>query len=238
MGIKKTRSGSRRYVDPKTSPPSRHRTATRFDAKDFLAHPGFGKRLVEYAAKSAIFTQGDKCDAIFYIQDGRVKITVVSKFGREATLALLGPGEFIGEDAIAGHPSRLVTASTLTRCVLMRIERSEMLRVLKEESAFSDVLMAFLLARNQRFQEDLIDQLFNNSEKRLARMLLLLSQFGSEGNAQVVIPKLSQETLAEMIGTTRSRVSHFMNRFRKLGFVEYNGGLRIHASLLNVIVKE
>jgi CRP/FNR family cyclic AMP-dependent transcriptional regulator len=176
---------------------------------------------------------------VFYIQKGRVKLTVFSKRGKEATIALLGAGNFLGEECIAAiQPRRMATATTMTPATILRIERKEMVRVLHEEKLFSEVFVSYLLARNARIQEDLVDHLFNSSEKRLARALLLLAQFGKDGAPETVIPKMSQETLAEMIGTTRSRVSFFMNRFRKLGFIEYNGKLSVHSSLLNVILHD
>jgi CRP-like cAMP-binding protein len=186
-----------------------------------------------------LFSQGDAADSIFFVQDGRLKLTVVSKSGKEATIALLGPSDFIGEDCVAAANSkRLATAVSITECALLRIERAEMLRVLHQEHALSDVFCSFLLARNVRIQEDLIDQMFNSSEKRLARVLLLLAQFGKEGKPEKVIPNLSHELLAQMVGTTRSRVTFFMNRFRKLGFVQYNGEMQVHSSLLNVILHD
>ena len=210
-----------------------------FDPEAFLTQAGVGRTLVNLRKKQTLFSQGDPSDAVFYIQKGRVKLTVVSKSGKEATIALLGPGEFVGESCItSAHPLRVTTAAAMTECAVLKIEKKEMVRVLHQEHAFSDVFVSFLLARNARIQEDLVDQLFNSSEKRLARILLLLAQFGKEGKPETVIPKLSQETLAEMVGTTRSRVSFFMNRFRKLGFVKYNGGLQVHSSLLNIILHE
>lgn len=189
--------------------------------------------------KRKIFSQGDVGDAVFYIQKGKAKLSVLSRQGKEATISLFGPGDFVGEDSIAGVQSlRMASATAMTSCTVLRIERKEMMRVIHEEHIFSDVFVAYLLARNTRIQEDLIDQLFNSSEKRLARKLLLLANFGKEGKPEVVVPKISQETLAEMIGATRSRVSFFMNRFRKLGFIEYNGTLRIHSSLLNVVLHD
>ena len=214
-------------------------SAKEFDAAEFLAKAGLGKALVEHPKGQCIFSQGNSADAVFYIQKGRVKVSVVSKQGKEAVVALLTPGEFVGEECIAsGHPTRLTTATALTDCSLLKISKKEMTRVLREEPELSAVFVSFLLARNAHIQEDLIDQLFNSSEKRLARVLLLLAQFGKEGKPEIVVPKLSQETLAEMIGTTRSRVSFFMNRFRKMGFIEYNGEMRIHSSLLNVILHD
>jgi len=186
-----------------------------------------------------VFSQGDTADNVFYIQKGRIKLTVISKRGKEATIALLGSGDFLGEECIAAmQPVRMATATALMPGTLLKIERKEMMRVLHEENTFSDVFVTYLLARNMRVQEDLIDQLFNSSEKRLARALLLLARFGKEGAPETVIPKISQETLAEMIGTTRSRVSFFMNRFREMGFIEYNGTLSVHSSLLNVVLHD
>jgi len=185
------------------------------------------------------FPRGDAANAVFYIQKGKIKLTVISKRGKEATISLLGAGNFLGEECIATiQPQRMATAIALTPANVLRIERSEMKRVLHEEKLFSEIFVTYLLARNARIQEDLVDHLFNSSEKRLARALLLLAQFGKDGTPETVIPKMSQETLAEMIGTTRSRVSFFMNRFRKMGFIEYNGKLSVHSSLLNVILHD
>ena len=210
-----------------------------FDSGAFLANAGLGKRIVQMKAKSAFFTQGGVADCVFYLQSGRAKLTVVSKGGKEATITLLTAGEFIGEEAIAGPVGlRMATATAITACSALKIEREEMIRVLHEEHAFSDVFMKFLLARSMRTQADLVDQLFNSSEKRLARILLLMAEFGKPGEPETLIPAITQETLAEMIGTTRSRVSFFMNRFRKLGFVEYNGRIRVHKSLLNVVLHD
>jgi CRP-like cAMP-binding protein len=186
-----------------------------------------------------VFGQGDDADAVFYVQKGKIKLSVISKRGKEATIALLGDGNFLGEESIAAVLlKRVATATALTPSTILRIERGEMVRVLHEEQLFSEVFVAYLLSRNARVQEDLVDQLFNSSEKRLARALLLLAQFGKEGAPERVIPRISQETLADMIGTTRSRVNFFMNRFRKMGFIEYNGKLSIHSSLLNVILHD
>ena len=210
-----------------------------FDPGVFLAKTGLGRKIIEVEKRNTLFSQGDAADAVFYIQKGKVKLTVLSKRGKEATIALLGTGDFVGEECIAAiQPQRLSTASALTPCTILKISRREIVRVLHEEKSFSEIFVAYLLARNVRTQEDLIDQLFNSSEKRLARTLLLLARFGKEGTPELVIPKISQETLAEMIGTTRSRVSFFMNRFRKLGFIEYNGTLSVHSSLLNVILHD
>jgi CRP/FNR family transcriptional regulator, cyclic AMP receptor protein len=186
----------------------------------------------------AIFRQGDTTDAVFYLQKGKVKLAATSKSGKEATIAFFGAGSFLGEESITGTQLRLATATTLTRATVLKIERKEMIRVLHEESSFSELFVSYLLARNARVQADLVDQLFNSSEKRLARALLLLAQFGKDGTPEKVIPKISQESLAAMIGTTRSRVSFFMNRFRKLGFIQYNGVLSVHSSLLNVILHD
>ena len=208
-----------------------------FDVADFLAKAGLGRRLVQLSPKEAFFTQGGKADSIFYLQRGRAKLTVVSQSGKEATITILVPGEFIGEDSLAAQGGlRMATAVAITPCSALKIERSHMIRILHEEHTFSDLFLRFLLARSMRTQADLVDQLFNSSEKRLARILLLMAEFGREGQPETLIPQITQETLAEMIGTTRSRVSFFMNRFRKLGFIEYNGRIRVHKSLLNVIL--
>jgi len=206
---------------------------------EFLAKRGAGRTIAELKKNEPIFAQGDVANAVFYIQKGRIRVSVISKAGKEATVALLGAGNFLGEECIAApNVQRVTTATALADSTVLRIERDEMIRVLHEEQAFSEVFVAYLLARNARTQEDLVDQLFNSSEKRLARALLLLAQFGKEGAPETVIPKISQEALAEMVGTTRSRVSFFMNRFRKLGFIEYNGKLSVHSSLLNVILHD
>ena len=208
-----------------------------FDAEAFLAAPGLGRKIVTVRAKQAFFSQGDPADSIFYLQEGRAKLTVVSKSGKEATITLLSHGDFVGEESIAGVAGlRLATATAITPCAALRTDRAEMIRVMHEEQAFSDRFLSFLLARSMRIQADLVDQLFNSSEKRLARILLLMAHFGKPGHPQTLIPKISQESLAEMVGTTRSRVSFFMNRFRKLGFIEYNGGIHVHESLLNVVL--
>jgi CRP-like cAMP-binding protein len=210
-----------------------------FDPRKFLATIGEGRRVVAFPKKQTIFMQGDAADAVCYIQEGKVRLTVVSKIGREATLGILGAGDFFGEGGLAGQPLRMGSATAMTDCELLQIDKKAMMLALHREHAFSDLFVAYLLARNIRYEEDLVDQLFNSSEKRLARMLLLLAHFGKEGVPQTVIPKISQETLAEMVGTTRSRVSFFMNRFRKLGFVDYDGsGLQVHSSLLNVVLND
>jgi len=210
-----------------------------FDPTAFLAHPGLGRKIVQLKPREAFFSQGSAADAIFYLQKGRAKLTVVSNAGKEATITLLSAGDFIGEESIAGVEGfRLTTATAITACAALRIERSEMIRVMHEEHSFSELFLAFLLARSMRTQADLVDQLFNSSEKRLARILLLMAEFGKPGEPETLIPPITQETLADMIGTTRSRVSFFMNRFRKLGFVEYNGRIRVHKSLLNVVLHD
>jgi CRP/FNR family cyclic AMP-dependent transcriptional regulator len=210
-----------------------------FDPKKFLATIGTGRKAVISAKKQTIFTQGEAADAVFYIQEGKVRLTDVSNVGKEATLGILNEGAFFGEGGLAGQPLRMGSASAMTDCKLLRIDKKAMLLALHREHALSDLFVAYLLARNIRYEEDLVDQLFNSSEKRLARILLLLARFGKEGAPETVIPKVSQETLAEMVGTTRSRVSFFMNRFRKLGFVDYGeSGLRVHSSLLNVVLHD
>ncbi len=212
-----------------------------FDPKFFLSKVGSGRTLAEYSKGQVIFTQGDPANAICFIQKGRVKLSVVSDNGKEAVIAMLGIGDFLGEGCLAGRPLYLGTASVMSECSILRLEKSRMIRLLHEEPAFSELFVAYLLSRNIRIEEDLVDQLFNSSEKRLARVLLLLANFGKEGKPEPVIAKISQETLAEMIGTTRSRVSFFMNKFRKLGFIEYNGGLQglhVHSSLLNIVLHD
>jgi CRP-like cAMP-binding protein len=211
-----------------------------FDPQKFLATIGGGRKVVAFPKNQTIFAQGDAADSIFYIQTGKVRLTVVSKIGREATLGLLGEGEFFGEGALAGQPLRMGSATAMTDCELLRIDKNAMMQALHREHEFSDLFVAYLLARNIRYEEDLVDQLFNSSEKRLARILLLLAHFGKEGVPEPVIPKISQETLADMIGTTRSRVSFFMNRFRKLGFIKYEAGsgLQVHSSLLNIVLHD
>jgi CRP-like cAMP-binding protein len=207
-----------------------------FDAKTFLTKAGTGRSISSYRKNQVIFAQGAPADAVFYLERGQVKLTVVSKGGKAAIVAILGPGDFFGEGCLAGQPVRMATASAMTDAAVVRVERQAMLRLLHERSVFSERFMAHLLARNVRFEEDLVDQLFNSSEKRLARVLLLLARFGKEGATEPVIPKISQEVLAEMVGTTRPRISGFMNKFRRLGFIEYNGGLHVHSSLLNVLL--
>ncbi|MGA2652597.1 MAG: Crp/Fnr family transcriptional regulator [Terracidiphilus sp.] len=210
-----------------------------FDAATFLTSAGLGRRIVQLAPKMVFFTQGDPADSVFYLQKGRAKVTVVSAAGKEATITIVAAGEFVGEGALASAAGRrLSTATAITACTALKIGRDEMIRVMHEEHSFSDLFLKFLLERSMRIQADLVDQLFNSSEKRLARILLLMSEFGRPGEPEQYIPKISQETLAEMIGTTRSRVSYFMNRFRKLGFIEYNGRIKVHKSLLNVVLHD
>jgi CRP/FNR family cyclic AMP-dependent transcriptional regulator len=211
----------------------------RFDPKKFLATIGEGRNVVALPKKQRIFTQGDIADAIFYIQKGKVRLTVVSEIGKEATLGILSEGEFFGEGGLAGQPLRMGSATAAADCELLRIDKKAMMLALHREHEFSDMFVAYLLSRNIRYEEDLVDQLFNSSEKRLARLLLLLAHFGKEGKPETVIPKISQETLAGMVGTTRSRVSFFMNKFRTLGFVDYGeSGLQVHSSLLNVVLHD
>src|SRR4029077_20840040 len=211
-----------------------------FNPNTFLATIGEGRKNLTFPKKQGIFTQGDAADAVCYIQKGKVKLTVVSKIGREATIGMLSEKNFFGEGALAGQALRMGSASAITDCEVLRIEKRAMMAALHREHAFSDMFVAFLLGRNIRYEEDLVDQLFNSSEKRLARVLLLLAHFGKEGVPESVVPKISQETLAEMVGTTRSRVSFFMNRFRKLGFVDYDAGsaLQVHSSLLNIVLHD
>jgi CRP-like cAMP-binding protein len=213
---------------------------SKFDPKTFLSTINGGRKIVEFSKKQTIFAQGDSSDDVFYIQEGKVKLTVVSKAGKEATLGILNEGDFFGEGCLTGQPLRLCSATAMTDCSVMVIGKKSMVEVLHREQAFSDMFVAYLLTRNIRYEEDLVDQLFNSSEKRLARILLLLAHFGKEGKPEILIPKMSQETLAEMIGTTRSRVSFFMNRFRKLGFIDYHGGddLQVHSSLLNIVLHD
>ncbi len=210
-----------------------------FDAAAFLAGAGLGRRVIQLKPKQPFFSQGEPADSVFYLQKGRARLTVVSNSGKEATITLLSIGDFVGEEALAAVPGlRLATATAVTACIALKIRRDEMIRVMHEEHAFSDLFLKFLLARSMRIQADLVDQLFISSEQRLARILLLMAEFGKPGEPDLVLPKISQQTLAEMIGTTRSRVSFFMNRFRKLGFVEYDGHIRVHKSLLNVVLHD
>ena len=216
------------------------RKRRQFDPKTFLTVINGGRKILAFPKKRAIFVQGGVSDAVFYIQKGKVKLTVVSKTGQEATIGILNEGDFFGEGCLTGQPLRLCSATALTDCSVMRVEKKTMIEVLHEEHAMSDVFVAYLLTRNLRYEEDLVDQLFNSSEKRLARMLLMLAHFGKEGEQQPVIPKISQETLAQMVGTTRSRINFFMDRFKKLGFIDYGSrrGLQVHSALINVILHD
>jgi CRP/FNR family transcriptional regulator, cyclic AMP receptor protein len=211
---------------------------SQFDPKTFLSTIDGGRKIIAYLKKRTIFVQGAPSDAVFYLQKGKVRLTVVSRTGKEATIGILNEGDFFGEGCLVGQPLRLCSATAMTDRSVMRIDKKAMMEVLHREHAFSDLFVAYLLTRNIRYEEDLVDQLFNSSEKRLARVLLLLAHFGKDGKPEVAIPKISQETLAEMVGTTRSRVSFFMNRFRKLGFIRYNGELEVHSSLLNVVLHD
>jgi CRP-like cAMP-binding protein len=210
----------------------------KFDPQTFLSTIDGGRTIAPFTKGQRVFDQGDVGDAVFYIQIGKVRLSVVSKGGKEATIGILTEGAFFGEGCLTGQPLRMCSATAMTECTVMRIEKKSMMEVIHRERAFSDMFVAYLLTRNIRYEEDLVDQLFNSSEKRLARVLLLLAQFGKDGKSEVAIPKISQETLAEMVGTTRSRVNFFMNRFRKLGFVCYNGELEVHSSLLNVVLHD
>jgi CRP-like cAMP-binding protein len=208
-----------------------------FDTAAFLAGAGLGRRVIQLAPRETFFSQGDPADSVFYLQTGRARVTVVSTAGKEATITLLTASDFVGEEALAAMPGlRLATATAITACTALRISREEMIHVMHQEHGLSDLFLKFLLERSMRIQADLVDQLFNSSERRLARILLLMAEFGKPDDPEQYIPKISQETLAEMIGTTRSRVSFFMNRFRKLGFIEYNGRIKVHKSLLNAVL--
>jgi CRP/FNR family cyclic AMP-dependent transcriptional regulator len=209
---------------------------SQFDPKSFLAKVGHGRTISSYSKNQLIFRQGDAADSVFYIQTGKVKVTVLSELNKEAVVAILGKDEFCGEGCLRGQPKRIASATTLSKCEIMRIEKAAIILTLREEPLFSEIFVAHLLARMSRVEEDLVDQLFNSSEKRLARALLLLANFGKEGRPEPVITNVSQETLADMIGTTRSRVSFFMNKFRRLGFISYNGTLEVHSSLLSVVL--
>jgi len=214
----------------------RTRGRASFDSKNFLAKVGEGKAISKYHKNQIVFSQGEVAEAIFYIQKGKIKLTVVSERGKEAVVGLLGPTHFFGEGCLNGHPLRVTTATAIDECLITRISKVAMIATMHDEPKFSELFMADLLSRNSRIEEDLIDQLFNSSEKRLARALLLLANFGKEDAPEPIVGKFSQEILAEMIGTTRSRVSHFMNKFRKLGYIKYNGKLEVHNSLLNVVL--
>jgi CRP/FNR family transcriptional regulator, cyclic AMP receptor protein len=215
----------------KTSKPS-------FDPKKFLARVGEGKKISKYQKDQIVFSQGEVADAVYYLQKGKLKLTVTSEHGKEAVVAILGPGAFFGEGCLNGHSRRIATTTAINECVVTRITKEAMIATIHNEPEFSELFMSYLLTRNSRIEEDLIDQLFNSSEKRLARLLLLLANFGKEGRPEPIVGKISQETLAEMIGTTRSRVSFFMNKFRKLGFIAYNGTLEVRSSLLTVVLND
>ncbi len=221
-----------------SKPPGPSIGARPFDPVEFLETAATGRILSTHKKKHIIFAQGDVADSVFYIKKGKVKVTVVSKQGKEAVVAILGADEFLGEGCLIGQPKRLATATAMTDCETMRVDKAEIAQVLQDEPTFSQMFIAHILARNARVEEDLVDQLFNSTEKRLARVLLLLANFGKEGRPEPIIAKISQETLAEMIGTTRSRVSHFMNKFRNLGFIDYNGHLEVHSSLLSVVLTD
>ena len=210
----------------------------RFDPAAFLRTAAHGRIISTHLKKEIIFGQGDDADSVFYIMQGKVKVTVVSPQGKEAVVAILGVNEFVGEGCLIGQPKRLATAMAMTECETMRVEKVEVVRVLANEPAFSEMFVSHILARNARVEEDLVDQLFNSTEKRLARVLLLMANFGKEGRPEPIVAKISQETLAEMIGTTRSRVSHFMNKFRDLGFIDYNGHLEVHSSLMSIVLTD
>ena len=218
-----------------TAAAKKHR---KFDPKKFLSTIDGGRTIEVFPKKQTVFVQGDKADSVFYIQSGKVKLSVVASSGKEATIGILNEGNFFGEGCLTGQPFRMCSAIAIIDCTVMRIDKKSMMEVIHREPAFSDMFVAYLLSRNIRYEEDLVDQLFNSSEKRLARILLLLARFGKDGKAEVAIPKISQETLAEMVGTTRSRINFFMNRFRKLGFVRYNGVLEVDSSLLNVVLHD
>ena len=217
---------------------ARPRSRAPFDGKTLRAALPEGRTLREYRKGAVIFTQGDPADAVFFVQRGKVKLTVLSRQAKQAVIALLGPGDFFGEACLAGQPLRMATAAALTDCAIVRLAKPAMVQALHREPVFAQMFTAYLLSRNIRMEEDLVDQLFNSSEKRLARILLLLANFGKEGRPEPVVPKISQEMLAEMVGTTRSRISFFMNKFRKLGFVHYNGGLQVHSALLHVVLHD
>ncbi len=230
--------GRRKVIAGQINPIVHTEKSRSFDPLAFIAAIGDGMKMLLFPKKQIIFAQGDVADAVFYVQTGKVKLTVISTTGKEATIGILGEGDFLGEGALAGQVLRMGSVSAITDCSVVRIDKKAMMEALHREHEMSDLFVAYLLARNIRYEEDLVDQLFNSSEKRLARVLLLLAHFGKEGKPESIVPKISQETLAEMVGTTRSRVNFFMNRFRKLGFIHYNGGLEVHSSLLNVLLHD
>ena len=228
----------KRKVPSNFRAPATDPVVPRFDAQAFLSSVGAGRSTTTYQAGKGVFRQGDPADAVFYIQKGKVKLAVISEHGKEGVIAMLGAGDFFGEGCLAGQPLHMASAVTMADSTIVRIEMDTMIRVLREEPKLSAMFTAFLLSRNIQFEADLVDQLFNSSERRLARLLLLLANFGKEGKLETVIPKISQEVLAARVGTTRSRINFFMNKFRKLGFIEYNGGLKVHSSLLNIVVHD
>ena len=223
---------------PVMTPVAAAKRGRAFDPQTFLSTIDGGRKIVTLPKKQTVFSQGDSADTVFYIQKGKVKLSVVARGGKEAAIGILNAGDFFGEGCLTGQPLRMCSATTMTESTIMRIDKQSMIEVIHRERSFSDLFVAYLLTRNIRYEEDLVDQLFNSSEKRLARILLLLAHFGKDGKPEAAIPKISQETLAEMVGTTRGRVNFFMNRFRKLGFVRYNGGLEVHPSLLNVVLHD
>jgi CRP-like cAMP-binding protein len=230
-----------RSIPPKTAKSRANQTATvesRFDGQSILTSVGAGRSSMTLPPKQVVYRQGDAADSVCYIEAGKVQLTVVSEHGKEGVIAMLGVGEFFGEGCLAGQPLRMASASTMAKSTIVRIEKTAMIRVLQEKPVLSEIFMAFLLARNIQIEADLVDQLFNSSERRLARLLLLLANFGKEGKMETIIPNINQDILAARVGTTRSRINFFMNKFRKLGFIEYNGGLKIHSSLLNIIVHD
>jgi CRP/FNR family transcriptional regulator, cyclic AMP receptor protein len=231
------RAKKNKLTQPKEIPMETPAKGT-FDPKDFLAKVGTGKTILEFRKNEHVFEQGDVAETVFYIQKGKLKLTVVSEQGKEAVVAILEPGQFFGEGCMNGHKLRISTTTAMEDCLITAITKAAMIAAIHDEPKFSELFMAFLLTRNSRIEEDLIDQLFNSSERRLARLLLLLANFGKEGNPQPITPNISQETLADMIGTTRSRVSAFMNKFRKLGFISYNGHIEVHSALLTAVLHE
>ena len=224
--------------EPRTPRPKAANSRKRFDAVEFFETAANGRNITKHRKSEIIFSQGDAADSVFYIKKGKIKVTVLSRQGKEAVIAILGVDEFVGEGCLAGQPKRLATASAMSECVTMRVAKTEIQRLIRVEPIFSQMFMSHILARNARVEEDLLDQLFNSTEKRLARLLLLLANFGKEGRPEPLVAKISQETLAEMVGTTRSRVSHFMNKFRESGFIDYNGHLEVHSSLLSVVLAD
>jgi CRP/FNR family transcriptional regulator, cyclic AMP receptor protein len=238
VGKKKTKGRKRPGRTVKVPPRAETTPRPQFDGRSFLTSVGIGRTSTAFQSKQFVYRQGDPADAVYYVQAGKVQLTVVSEQGKEGVIAMLGAGEFFGEGCIAGQPLRMASASTMVKSTIVRIEKAVMLGLLHEQPAMSEMFMAFLLSRNIQIEADLVDQLFNSSERRLARLLLLLANYGKEGKMESIIPSINQDVLAARVGTTRSRISYFMNKFRKLGFIEYNGGLKVHSSLLNVIVHD